>query len=216
MSGKLPAAAFAITVSVLAGTVSSPAAGPVDGEVVAIYWATDGDALGESGPELDGGALSGTAEIWLFERWGARVGLYEAEFADLDEEVSYTSADLLAKILKLSRNNYVAVGVGWEDIELASVVETSGPRFVAEGRVGLGGLVYGYAQVAYLADLDEFDGGEDVDGTEFDLGIVVEPLPFLTLRAGYRNTTIEFTATASGQQIESEAEGFHAGVGIHF
>ena len=215
MTRKIFIVIGALVASAVAGSVAGQAAGPIDGEAAVVYWMSDGTALGDGGPELDSGAISGTAELWLFDRWGARAGIYQAEFADFDEDVQYGSLDVMAKVFELTRNNYLALGVGWEDIELRSA-ETSGLRIVAEGRVGFASMVYGYGQAAYLPKLDEFPGFEDVNGTEFDLGVAVEPMPFLTIRAGYRNTTIDYKETLFSQDIESEAKGYHLGLGFHF
>ncbi|MDH3283668.1 MAG: hypothetical protein OEQ13_02935 [Acidobacteriota bacterium] len=204
--------------AIVIGTLPGLAAGPVDGEASLVYWMSDGAVFGDGGPELDEGTVGGRAEVWVFERWGARAGLYRAGFESGSDNIDYGNLDLLARVFSPTENNYVAVGLGWERIDLAPGVETSGVRVVAEGRMGLFGIVHGYGQAAYLPEMDDFFGASDVDGMEYDLGVAVEPGPFMTIRAGYRNTTLDFTDTlfVPGAGVESEAKGYHFGVGFHF
>ncbi len=218
MRNKLILLSTSLMAALAIGSMPAVAAGPVDGEASLVWWMSDGTVYGEGGPELDEGGVGGRAEVWLFKRWGARAGLYRGGFDSSGDEVEYGNLDLLARVFSPTENNFVAVGLGWERIDLAPGVETSGVRVVAEGRVGLVGIVHGYGQAAYLPDMDDFAGATDVDGMEYDFGVAIEPGPFMTIRAGYRNTTLDFTDTLvlPGSPVESEAKGYHVGVGFHF
>ncbi|UCF68677.1 MAG: outer membrane beta-barrel protein [Acidobacteriota bacterium] len=201
---------------------SGYALGPVDGEVGVVWWANE-QSMGLDGTSVgsDADALGGRAEVWLVDRWGVRAGLYRAENDMLgDEKTDYGSLDVMARVLSVTERNYLAVGVGWEQIEFGSGAgdETSGLRVIAEGRLGFGGIVYGYGQAAYMPSLDDFPGAKDVDGMEYDLGVSVEPAPFVSLRVGYRTTTVDFQGDGAliAGNYSVETDGFHAGVGLHF
>ena len=59
---------------------------------------------------------------------------------------------------------------------------------------------------------------EDMDGYEYELGVSWKFMPLLSLRAGYRETSIDFTETDGVTDTNGSAEstGFLAGLGIHF
>ena len=55
----------------------------------------------------------------------------------------------------------------------------------------------------------------DVDGHDIDLGIAVEPMPFMTLWAGYRINEISWSVE-EGPSTSLDTSGFYLGAGFHF
>ncbi len=226
-------AALAIQTVALATAQPALALGPVDGEVGAVYWANNFDTNGGiAALSEDAGAPGYRGELWLFNRYGVRAGIYSSDLDDFGVETSdYTSVDLLWRPFSPSENSFVAIGAGWHEMELVSIGfdgKTSGVRLTAEGRVGAG-PVYFYGQGAYLPDLDEaaavnpLDGNfVDLSGMEYEVGVSWKMAPFVAMRAGYRMHTIEFTRTdiggVPGTQMtgEVETDGFLAGLSIQF
>ena len=195
-------------VLLLAGTcLVSPvlALGPVDGEIGTIWWAGEvrsDDAL--SGYRSDAGAPGYRAELWFVDRYGLRAGLYESDPDAIGRDSStYTSLDLLWRPLSVTENNYLAVGAGWQEMDLAGIGlsgDTSGVRLNVEGRVALIGLVYAYGQGSYMPAMDDAPAGdpllgrfEEISAQELEAGVAWKMFPFVSMRAGYRNQQLDYT-----------------------
>lgn len=212
------------------------AMGPIDGEVGAVWWASDFDvSSGDSSVSADAGAPGFRAEVWLFQRWGVRAERYSSNVDEFDgPDSDYTSVDFRWRAFSPSENNYFALGVGWQQMDLATIGldgNTSGVRLGAEGRISLGGLVYLYGQGSYLPSLDDTPAVdpllgrfENLDGYEFEAGVAWKMAPFVSLRAGYRAQTINFTLTGfepipdGPTEIDGDTEstGFLAGLSFRF
>ncbi|MDH3626840.1 MAG: hypothetical protein OES25_04200 [Acidobacteriota bacterium] len=212
------------------------AAGPIDGEIGAIWWANDFETTGGSTVVSgDAGAPGYRAEVWLFEDYGLRAGQYRSSLGDFSfDDAESVSVDFLWRVLSPTENNFLAVGAGWQDMDLATVGlagDTSGARLTAEGRAAAAGFVYVYGQVSYLPSLADADATiitdgtfEDLSGIETEVGASFKLAPFVSLRAGYRSQTIDFTRTGfvplPGQPTsvdgEIESSGFLAGLTVRF
>ncbi len=208
------------------------AAGPVDGEVDAQWWA--GDATIQEGPIRlaadDAGAPAYRGELWLFRRYGFRAGQYAADLGTLGTgDARATSLDFLWRAVSAAENTFFAVGLGWQRMELPSVGmqdPTSGARLDVEGRLGLGGVTYFYAQGGYAPTLDAPAAAdpvlgrfEDLSGWEWEAGVRWKLAPFVHLRAGYRQLEVDYTRVDPlGARSEGtyETRGWLAGLGIHF
>jgi len=218
------------------GSAPALAIGPVDGEFGAVWWASEFDVT-EAGDSAsaDSDAPGFRAELWMFKRWGLRAERYSSEFDALDgADSDYTSIDFRWRAFSPSENNYFAFGVGWQQMDLATIGldgSTSGARLGAEGRIALAGVVYLYGQGSYLPSLDDAPAVdpamgqfEDLDGYELETGVSWKMAPFISLRAGYRAQSVSFTRTGfetipeGPTEVEGEAEssGFLAGLTFRF
>jgi hypothetical protein len=113
------------------------------------------------------------------------------------------NVDFLWRPISPTSSNFVAVGAGWQQMDLATIGldgETQGARALVEGRVGLLGPVYFFGLGSYLPSLDDTSASDpalgqfrDMSGYELDAGVAVTFLPFVSLRAGYRTQAIEYT-----------------------
>lgn len=214
----------------------SLAAGPVDVEVGALYWHSDYSGSGVASLSSDAGSPAFRASLWLFNRYGVRAGVYRTDLDDFGsiENSDYTSVDFLWRPLSPTSNNYFAVGLGWQEMDLNAIGlegDTSGLRVSAEGRVGLGTLFYLYGEGSYMPDLDEavattvgFGRFEDLSGQEYELGVSWKMAPFVNLRAGYRMHRVEFDQTGldpmlgfgNAQSGTAESDGYLLGLVFNF
>lgn len=218
-----------ITLLVLATmALSSPALalGPVDGEVTALYWMskteveTSEDVEGE---EEDSEDVGGRAELWFMKKFGVSAAMYgidpegTLEGTDIDQR----QLDVKWRLISPTENNFLAIGAGWQQIDFSGDIddETSGPRLVVEGRLGLVGILYAYGRGAYLPDLDDFTIDDvpltDGSGHEIEAGVQLKPFPFIQVFAGWRQTGMTFD-TPLGDELEIDSSGPVAGVGINF
>ena len=210
----------------------SEAAGPVDGEFGAVWWENTFDASSDTASlSSDAGAPGYRAELWLFNKYGLRAGAYSSDLQGIDVDASeYMSVDLLWRPYSPTENSFVALGVGYQRMDLAAIGfgdDTAGPRLALEGRIGLG-PVYLYGQGSYAPELDETaalnpaDGiYRDLTGYEGELGVSWSMFPFVALRGGYRLQNVEFTRTdfdPVGTEVkgETESDGFLLGLTFKF
>jgi hypothetical protein len=198
---------------VVAGLAMGPslAAGPVDGEITAVYWLSDTkfDLAGlDSGSEKSE-AIGFRAELWFVKKLGVSAGLFPAELADSDETIDYNNLDVKWRLLSPTENNFLAIGAGWQQIDVDSE-DTGGVRVVLDGRVALVGFLYFYGRAAYvpsLSDVGDLRGGSM---TELEAGLMIKPAPFIQLFAGYRSNDVGFDG------VDWTTDGAVAGVGVNF
>jgi hypothetical protein len=204
--------------SLLCGLLCVPAlaAGPIDGEVSAVWWANDFTMDSESAnTSSDAGAPGLRAELWMLNRYGVRASQFGSE-PDGTDSADYTSVDVMWRALSPTENNFVAVGLGWQQMDLPGLDEsTSGARVTVEGRVSLMGMLYGYGHGTYLPSLSDAtpanpDLGRfsDLDAYEYELGVAWNAFPFMDVHAGYRVNNLSFT------QAPAETLGVPSGVGV--
>jgi hypothetical protein len=201
------------------------AAGPINGELGAAWWANDFDTrLGSESVSDDAGAPGFRGELWVFTDYGVRAAMYESAPKDFENETTYTSVDLMWKAFAPTENNYFALGLGWEDTDLAGI-DTAGARVSVEGQVSLVKVVHAYGQATYLPQMDDSNVSpdlslEEMDGHELEVGIAWNAAPMLNVRAAYRETVIDFTQVdallVSETDGSTESKGFLVGVGMRF
>ena len=197
----------------VAGLAVAPslAAGPVDGEVTAMYWISDTkfEVSGEGSDSVGSEAIGFRAELWFIEKLGVSAGLFAADLEDTDETIDYNNLDVKWRLISPTENNFLAVGAGWQQIDVGGE-DTGGVRLVADGRVALVGFLYFYGRAAYvpsLSDVGDVSGGSM---TELEFGLMIKPAPFLQLFAGYRSDDVSFDG------VDWTTDGFLAGVGVNF
>jgi hypothetical protein len=205
--------------------------GPVDGEVGAAWWANSFSSSnhGTSNISSDAGAPGYRAELWFLKRYGVRAERYSSDLDDFDVSTSdSTSIDVMWRAYSPSENNFFALGVGWQEIDLGTiglVGDTSGLRLALEGRIALGGLFYLYGQGYYLPSLDDSEAAdpalghfEDMDGHVLEAGVSWKMAPFVSMRGGYRLQNVNFTRAELDAEYDGEAEssGFLLGLSVRF
>jgi len=230
---KRAASRIGIVVLALAGSFPLYAAGPVDGEIGVLWWQTDFARNTDiEDVSIDAGAPGIRGELWLFNRVGLRASLFSSDLDELDEDdADYRSADVMYRLFTLAQKNFISLGVGWQDIEFSEsglstqLVETEGPRVMADGRFSLIRVVNLYANYTWLPELDDFrpDGSGDIytdlEGREYELGLSWTVAPFLDTRFAYRVSQLDFTHEPLLFPEYSgtiENEGFMVGMGFHF
>ena len=214
------------------GISLSMAAGPVDGEVSIFYW--DAEFARDSNLEnvdTDAAQPGIQAQLWFVNKFGVRVALFSADLGELNEDdAEYRSADIMWRLISPTDNTYIALGAGWEDTQFTdagttlTTVETSGIRVSADARIGFVGVLQAFGRYTALLDLDDFtdSGGDlfrDMDGTEFEVGLIYDVAPFVDIRAGFRSVSFDFTReplVGTPYTAEVTTDGFFVAAGVHF
>lgn len=193
---------------------SSHAVGPLDGEATIDWWNSElsGNLFDGS---LDAGTVVFRAESWWDQGWGIRGGitLSDIEAEEFGDPRRY-HIDVKRRLISPTDNTFLAAGAGWENLDLENGESSNGVRLSLEGRVGLGGFATLYGESVWMPRLSSVNGLEDLSGREFETGLVFDPFPFLSIRAGYRRFKLDFDLTdGSGQ---STSQGIVIGAGIHW
>ncbi len=203
MSKTSNPALAAVVACALCGSAAL-AAGSIDGEIGAVYWANEIETEGLTPMTTDADAPGFRAELWMLERYGVKAMQFGSDpDAGGIDGADTTSVDLMWRAWSPTENNFVAVGLGWGQMDLAplgSNDSTSGARLSVEGRAGIAGQLFAYGSGAYLPALSDVDsaaivGGriEDLSGYELELGLSWRLAPFMSMRAGWRVNDMSFS-----------------------
>ncbi len=193
---------------------ASYALGLLDGEASIEWWNTEFSGNVFDG-DLDAGTVSLRAQGWWDQKWGIEGGINLSDTSSGQfEDQQHFSVELKRRLISPTDNTYLAAGLGWEDIQLESGDSTSGIRLSLRGQIGLVGFASLYGQSTWLPTLNSTSRFSNLSGSEFETGIVFEPLPFISLKAGYRRFKLDygFSGSAGG----SASSGFILGTGIHW
>lgn len=206
-------AVFVFAVAALALTAPALAVGPVDVEVGAQFWKND---LKSDGDKVSADGAGAFANVW-FGRWGVRGGI-DRTHPDNTDDIDYYHLDVQYRLLDVSDFNYVAVGAGLERIDFGPE-DTSGPRVSVDGGISVK-VVQLFGTVVYAPKLSDIDINsttklEDVDYRSFEAGVAFHPLPFLRLRAGYRDVRTSGEVTGFGS-IKATQKGPFIGASVKF
>ena len=166
---------------------------------------------------VNSGKLYRYGEQWWERKWGARGAIYQSDHNGLDFDTNkHLAVDVKRRLFSSPGNSYLAVGLGWDDIELSDAESTSGMRFVAEGRYDLFGPAYLFGQAAATPWLSDIEGVVDPFGTELEIGLAINPYPSMSLKAGYRNYWLGSANTENEILYDTGARGVFLGGGINW
>jgi hypothetical protein len=126
------------------------------------------------------------------------------------------TVDIKHRLLSANKNTYLAMGLGWNDIEMVEDEITSGMRFVAEGRIGIYGPAYLFGQAALSPWMTNSGSDASPFGKELELGLAIKPLPSMSFRAGYRSYWLDSSDLTEEATSTNQADGFYLGGGLHW
>jgi len=132
-------------------------------------------------------AVDAIGELWWDRKWGARGKLYRRspdEGGPMTPQTQW-SVDLQRRLFSMTDKTYLALGIGWDEMSTAGDSGTSGPRFIAEGRLGYG-VAYLFGEAAYTPWLLGAGPLEESSARGLELGVAIDPFPSFSLKAGYR------------------------------
>lgn len=156
-------------------------------------------------------------EGWLDDKWSGQSSFHQTK--SLEKGLTDTrqwSLDIKRRLLSATENTYLAMGLGWNDIAISEDESSSGMRFVAEGRVGIYGPAYLFGQAAYSPWMSKIGNQIDPFGKELELGLVVDPLPSMSFRAGYRSFWLDSMASPAESSLRRQTDGFYIGGGLNW
>ena len=208
------AARLVLIVGLLA-TLPARALGPIDGEVGILTWVADTDNYTDA--SIDTASIGGYAELWLDQRWGFRTASYRvSEDAVSMAPDEQTVVDLKYRLISPADNNYVALGLGWEQDRFGAEGDTSAARVVIDSRIGVLGALSLYGAAGWAPQMGDLGLREDLSSISVETGLVLHPLPFVSLRLAWRYHITDYTGSITGASTRESSYGVVLGGGIHW
>lgn len=134
----------------------------------------------------------GSGEYWK-DNWGVSANLLQNNEDDvfgLPEDSEYFNLDVKRRFGSRDKSN-VELGLGWQELNIDSQLEASGPRLSLGGELNILSSIKLYGTTSYFPELDDRSQGNSASAYEVEAGVLYQPLPSLSLRAGYRKFDLD-------------------------
>lgn len=129
----------------------------------------------------------GKGEVWN-KNWGVSAKLLQNDNDDvfgLPEDSEYFNLDVKRRFGSSDKSNF-ELGLGWQELNIESQLEASGPKVSISGRLNVFSSFQVYGQTSYFPELEDNLRNNDATAYEIEAGLLYKPLPSLSLKAGYR------------------------------
>ena len=188
----------------------------MDGEIIVSLWNNQFESDLLSG-DVDVGSLTASGEIWVGDNWGIRAARYENDLEEtpLDNQSRF-QLELRKRLLSISDNNFLALGIGGEKIDLINGESSNGLRLSAEGRLAITPAAYIYGRGALLGLTEDAGNFTDLSGQEIELGVSFTPLPFVSIKFGYLTLDLDYEDAGTGVGGNTKSDGVLVGAGFHW
>ncbi len=192
---RLQSAARALTVfSVLAASlsfISSTAHAQAEEDPLSVkpnlMWLSDDVNVSVFGDNQYDSFL-GKSEIWT-NNWGVSAKLLQNGNQDvfgLPKDSTFFNFDVKHRVFGTQDKSNVELGLGWQQLDIDSQLEASGPKVSLSGRYNVQSGFQVYGLTSYFPELEDDIKNTDATGYEIEAGLLYKPLPSWSLKAGYR------------------------------
>lgn len=130
----------------------------------------------------------GKSEIWT-KNWGVSTKLLQNdndEVFGLPADSQFFNFDVKRRVLGTQSKSNVQLGLGWQELDIDSQLDASGPKLSLSGRYNFFKSFQVYGETAYFPELDDAIQNSDLTAFEFEAGLLYQPLPSWSFKAGYR------------------------------
>lgn len=134
----------------------------------------------------------GKGEFWS-DNWGVSASLMQNNDDDvfgLPEDSEYFNFDVKRRFGSQDKSNF-EFGLGWQELNIDSYLEASGPRVSLSGRLNVASSFQLYGLTSYFPELEDGLKNNDATAYEFEAGLLYQPLPSVSLKAGYRHFSLD-------------------------
>ena len=180
------------------------------------YWSLV-DTVDLLDPRIETNALGAYGAIWWNRTWGLRAALHRIPAHHVDKAPNdQLQVDFQYRLQSEVSDSYLSAGLGWEKNRFSSQGSLSGLRLSASGRAFLAGVVSVYSNAGWSPNLKHLDTRQNLSTISVETGLVMEPMPFISLRAAYRYHLTNYTDSTTGHDRREVTDGFHFGGGFHW
>jgi len=129
----------------------------------------------------------GKGEVWS-KNWGVSAKLLQNNNSDVfgfPEDSEYFNFDVKRRFGSQDKSNF-ELGLGWQELNIESQLEASGPKVSLSGRLNVFNSFQVYGLTSYFPELEDGLRNNDATAYEIEAGVLYKPLPSVSLKAGYR------------------------------
>lgn len=180
-----------IAFACLAASLGSSGAALADDELLNtkpnLMWLSDDLNVSVFGDESYDSFL-GKSEIWT-DNWGLSAKLLQNDENDvfgLPADSQYFNFDVKRRVLGSKDKSNLELGLGWQELDISSLLDASGPKVSLSGRFNIFKSLQLYGATSYFPELEDDIQNSDLTAYEIEAGLSYTPLPSLSLKAGYR------------------------------
>lgn len=151
---------------------------------------SDNNSSSFDGTDYD--SFLGKSEIWS-DNWGVTANVIQNNNQDvfgLPKDSEYFNLDVKRRFGSQDKSNF-ELGLGWQELNIDSAIEASGPKVSLGGRLNLKWSVQLYGSTSYFPELEDQLKNNDATAYEVEAGLLYKPLPSLSLKAGYRHFSFD-------------------------
>ena len=168
-------------------------------------------------PRIETNVLGAYGALWWNQTWGLRGALHRVPADHVDKAPNdQLQVDFQHRLQSPVSNSYLSAGLGWEKNRFGSLGSLSGLRLSAGGRAHLAGVVSVYGNAGWSPNLKHLGTRQDVSTISVETGLVIEPMPFISLRAAYRYLLTDYTDSVTGHDRREVTDRFRFGGCIHW
>lgn len=134
----------------------------------------------------------GKGEFWS-KNWGVSAKLLQNDDNDvfgLPQDSEFFNLDVKRRFGALDKSNF-ELGLGWQELNIESQLEASGPRLSLSGRLNLKPWIQVYGQTSYFPELEDDLQNNNATAYEIEAGLLYKPFPSVSLKAGYRHFALD-------------------------
>ncbi len=134
----------------------------------------------------------GAGEVWK-DNWGVSANLLQNNNDDvfgMPADSEYFNLDVKRRFGSRDKSN-VELGLGWQELNIDSQLEASGPRVSVAGELNILSSIKLYGTTSYFPELEDNIQNNDATAYEVEAGLLYKPLPSLSLKAGYRHFALD-------------------------
>ncbi len=189
---RLPSA-FVLFVSLMSSALlfSSNASAQLDNDPLDpkpnLMWLSDDVNVSVFG-EGQYDSFLGKSEIWS-NNWGVSAKLLQNDNNDvfgLPQDSKFLNFDVKHRVFGSQDKSNLELGLGWQQLDIDSQLEASGPKLSLSGRYNVFSSFQVYGLTSYFPELEDEIQNSDATGYEIEAGLLYKPLPSWSLKAGYR------------------------------
>lgn len=152
-----------------------------------LMWLSDNINVSVFGDESYDSFL-GQSELWT-NNWGISAKLLQNDSDDvfgLPADSQYFNLDVKRRILGSQDKSNLELGLGWQELDIDSQLDASGPKVSLSGRFNVLDSLQLYGTTSYFPELEDSIQNSELTAFEFEAGLSYKPLPSLSFKAGYR------------------------------
>lgn len=156
------------------------------------FMVLSGDNNFNSFEGVDSDSFLGKSEIWS-DNWGVSANVIQNNNQDvfgLPKDSEYFNLDVKRRFGSQDKSNF-ELGLGWQELNIDSAIEASGPKVSLGGKLNLKWSVQLYGSTSYFPELEDQIKNTDATAYEIEAGLLYKPLPSLSLKAGYRHFSFD-------------------------